>query len=413
VLNTCANALDLHLRTGRGEQPALVWESPLTGSARALGYAELQGAVARFAGALAALGVERGDRVLVYMPPVPEAVIGMLAAARLGAIHVVVSPGAAARELAQRVLQVTPKLILTASCGLEGGRAVPLAPRLEAALASVRQPPRCIVLERPEHRAELRPGRDLAWAELAAHASPAEAAPIEAKSTLYVSYARSATGSLRGSVRDHGGYAVALKWSLRHVFGLEPGQVVWADAELGGVVGHSYGVYAPLLLGCTSVLYEGGPPGTRDAAERRRVVERHRVSLLLTEPPSPRAGSPSAVRAQRAPGLPELDAWCPTETGWPIAAHCLGLASQPGPGAAPARPVPGFDVRVLGDDGHERARGEAGHLAIRLPLPPGCLRTLWQNDAGFERAYLERFPGYFDTGESGRIGADGGVERAG
>jgi propionyl-CoA synthetase len=285
VLNTCANALDLHVRSGRGEQPALVHDSPVTGSARRLSYRELHDEVARFAGALAALGVERGDRVLIYMPMVPEAVVGMLAAARLGAVHSVVFGGFASGELAQRIQHAAPKVLLTASCGIEAGRVVPYLPLVERALAASSHRPRhCVVLERPELPVELVPGRDLDWREVAAAGAPAAPVPVDAQAPLYILYTSGTTGLPKGVVRDNGGHAVALKWSLQHVYGMRPGEVFWAASDIGWVVGHSYIVYAPLLLGCTSVLYEGKPVGTPDASAYWRVVEAHGVNALFTAP---------------------------------------------------------------------------------------------------------------------------------
>jgi propionyl-CoA synthetase len=439
MLNTCANAVDLHVRSGRGEQPALIHNSPVTGAIRTLSYRELQDEVARFAGALAALGVERGDRVLVYMPMVPEAVIGMLAAARLGAIHSVVFGGFASGELAQRIQHAAPKVVLTASCGIEPGRVVPYLPLLERALEAVSAKPRhCIVLQRPQLEASLVAGRDLDWRELAVSGPPAAPVPVEAKAPLYILYTSGTTGSPKGVVRDNGGHAVALKWSLRHVYGMRPGDVFWAASDIGWVVGHSYIVYAPLLLGCTSILYEGKPVGTPDASAYWRVVSQHRVNALFTAPTALRAikredpdaklsrrfdlgslralflagerADPDTVAwAERALGVPVVDHWWQTETGWPIAANCLGLAAQPVKRGSPTKPVPGYDVCVLDDAGRELAAGETGHLVLRLPLPPGCLRTLWENEAGFESAYLARFPGYYATSDAGTLDADGYV----
>jgi propionyl-CoA synthetase len=406
---------------------------------RRLSYRELQGEVARFAGAMAALGVERGDRVLLYMPMVPEAVIGMLAAARLGAVHSVVFGGFASGELAQRIQHAAPKLLLTASCGIEPGRVIPYLPLVERALAATSHRPRhCIVLQRPQLRAPLSPGRDLDWDEVAAAGTPAAPVPVDSQAPLYILYTSGTTGLPKGVVRDNGGHAVALKWSLRHVYGMRPGEVFWAASDIGWVVGHSYIVYAPLLLGCTTLLYEGKPVGTPDASAYWRVVAQHRVNALFTAPTALRAikredpgarlarrfdlaslralflagerADPDTVAwAERALGVPVVDHWWQTETGWPIAANCLGLAPQPVKHGSPTKPVPGYDLRVLGDDGAELPRGEPGHLALRLPLPPGCLRTLWENDAGFERAYLSRFPGYYATSDAGRIDEDGYV----
>jgi propionyl-CoA synthetase len=439
ILNTCHNALDLHVMAGRGEQPALVWDSPVTGSQRSFSYRELTDAVARFAGALAALGVERGDRVLLYMPMVPEAVIGMLACARLGAVHSVVFGGFAPGELAQRIQHAAPKLVLTASCGIEPGRVVEYKPLLDAAIERVSEKPlHCVVLQRSPARAELMPGRDLDWADLAARGRPHGCVPVQAVEPLYILYTSGTTGSPKGVVRDNGGHAVALKWSLQHVYGMRPGQVFWAASDIGWVVGHSYIVYAPLLLGCTTVLYEGKPVGTPDAAAYWRVVARHGVQTLFAAPTAIRAirredpegrlledhdlsslralflagerADPDTLAwAEQRLGIPVIDHWWQTETGWPITATCLGLdAPAPVVGAA-GRPVPGWDVRVLGEDGAELAAGETGNLVIRLPLPPGALKTLYQNDEGFRRAYLERFPGYYQTADAGHVDAGGSV----
>jgi len=439
MLNTCYNALDLHVLAGRGEQVALVYESPVTGSQRSFRYRELLFEVERLAGALAGLGVERGDVVLLYMPMIPEAVFGMLAAARLGAIHSVVFGGFAANELAQRLQHAAPKVVLAASCGIEPGRVVAYKPLLDRALAQVSErPQRCVVLQRPEARAELVPGRDLDWEELVRGAPPAPCVPVGSSEPLYILYTSGTTGQPKGIVRDNGGHAVALKWSLRHVYGMQPGEVFWAASDIGWVVGHSYIVYAPLLLGCTTVLYEGKPVGTPDAAAFWRVVERHRVAALFTAPTAlraikredpegrlPRQHDLASLRtlflageradpdtllwAERALGVPVIDHWWQTETGWPIVANCMGLTPLPVKRGSPTRPVPGYDVRVLGEDGRELPPGETGHLVLKLPLPPGCAKTLWKNDAAFEQAYLSRFPGYYETADAGYIDADGYV----
>jgi propionyl-CoA synthetase len=439
MLNTCSNALDLHVACGRAEQTALVHDSPLTGRQQRFSYRALLERVSRFAGALRALGVERGDRVLLYMPMVPEAVIGMLASARLGAIHSVVFGGFAANELAQRIQHAAPKVVLTASCGLEPGRVVAYAPLLERAIEMASHKPRhCVVLGRPQQQAPLTPGRDLDWEEQEASGEPVAAVPVQASEPLYILYTSGTTGSPKGVVRDNGGHAVALKWSLEHVYGMRPGEVFWAASDIGWVVGHSYIVYAPLLLGCTSVLYEGKPVSTPDAGAYWRVAAEHGVDVLFTAPTAlraikredPRAELPrrhdlsklralflageradpdSVAWAERALGVPVIDHWWQTETGWPVAANCLGLERLPVKHGSPTRPVPGFDVRVLADDGRELPPGETGHLVLRLPLPPGCLRTLWQDDAGFERRYLSRFPGHYETSDAGHVDADGYV----
>jgi propionyl-CoA synthetase len=437
TLNTCFNALDLHVIAGRGDQAALLYESPVTGVSRSIGYRELLGEVSRFAGALAGLGVEKGDRVLIYMPMIPEAVVGMLACARIGAIHSVVFGGFASGELAQRIQHAAPKVILSASCGIEPGRVVPYKPLLDGALDKVSEKPQhCVVLQRPEEKAELVAGRDLDWQELAASASPAPCVPVHAGEPLYILYTSGTTGMPKGVVRDNGGHAVALKWSLGNVYDVRPGDVFWAASDIGWVVGHSYIVYAPLLQGCTTVLYEGKPVGTPDAAAYWRVAAELGVNVLFTAPTAlraikredprgelPRGFDLSALRAlflageradpdtvawaEQALGIPVIDHWWQTETGWPIAANCLGLTALPVKRGSPARPVPGYDVRVLGDDGRELPAGETGHVVLKLPLPPGCLKTLWQNDEAFDRAYLERFPGYYQTADAGHVDDDG------
>jgi propionyl-CoA synthetase len=437
MLNTCANALDLHVLSGRGEQAALIYDSPVTGTVRTFSYRELTDQVARFAGALRALGVERGDRVLLYMPMVPEAVVGMLATARLGAIHSVVFGGFASNELAQRIQHASPKVVLTASCGIEPGRVVAYKPLLDAAIEQAsNKPERVVVLQRPEQRAELVSGRDLDWGEVASAAEPVPSVPVQASEPLYILYTSGTTGMPKGVVRDNGGHAVALKWSLSHVYGMKPGDVFWAASDIGWVVGHSYIVYAPLFLGCTTVLYEGKPVGTPDASAYWRLIAEHRVNALFTAPTALRAikredpdaklarefdlsslrtlflagerADPDTVGwAERALDVPVIDHWWQTETGWPIAANCMGLAPQPVKHGSPTRPVPGYDVRVLGEDGSELPGGETGNICLKLPLPPGCLKTLWQNDAGFEQKYLSRFPGYYETADAGHVDEDG------
>jgi propionyl-CoA synthetase len=437
MLNTCYNAVDLHVAAGRGDQTALIYDSPVTDTLRSFSYTQLRDEVARLAGALTQLGVEPGDRVVIYMPMVPEAVFGMLACARIGAVHSVVFGGFAANELAQRIQHARPKLVLTASCGIEPGRVVAYKPMLDEAIASVSETPEhCVVLQREQARADLAPGRDLDWADTVADASAVGATPVQAKDPLYILYTSGTTGMPKGVVRDNGGHAVALKWSMKNVYGVGPGDVFWAASDIGWVVGHSYIVYAPLLLGCTTILYEGKPVGTPDAGAFFRVIEQHGVNVLFTAPTALRAvkredpeaalpkrydttslrtlflagerADPDTVAwCERALGVPVIDHWWQTETGWPIAANCMGIEPLPVKHGSPTRPVPGYDVRVLDEDGTEIPAGETGHVAIKLPLPPGCLRTLWENDAGFEKAYLERFPGYYQTADAGHIDEDG------
>jgi propionyl-CoA synthetase len=435
MLNTCFNAVDLHAEEGRGAQRALVYDSPVTGTKSALTYAELRDRVARFAGGLARLGVGHGDRVLIYMPMVPEAVIGMLACARLGAIHSVVFGGFAPAELAKRIEDAAPRVILSASCGIEPGRVLAYKPMLDEAIAlSKAAPERCVILQRPEQQAELGP-RDVRWEEVAA-ADPVACTRVAATDPLYVLYTSGTTGLPKGVVRDHGGHAVALKWSLRHVYGMRPGEVFWAASDIGWVVGHSYIVYAPLLLGCTTVLYEGKPVGTPDAGAFWRVIAEHGVRVLFTAPTAFRAikkedpngellrsydlsglralflagerADPATVAwAEQQLKLPVIDHYWQTETGWPVAANCLGIEPLPVKHGSPTKPVPGYDVRVLGEDGEEVPRGETGAIAIRLPLPPGCMPTQWRNDEGFKQAYLSRFQGYYETADAGFVDEDG------
>jgi propionyl-CoA synthetase len=439
VLNTCYNAVDLHVITGRGDQVALLYDSPVTGVVRRFTYRELQEEVARVAGMLTDLGVEKGDRVLLYMPMIPEAVFGMLATARIGAIHSVVFGGFAANELAQRIQHAAPRVVLTASCGIEPGRVVAYMPLLDRAIEMANhKPAHCVVLQRDPQRAELRAPRDCDWAELRASAPLEACAGVPSSEPLYILYTSGTTGLPKGVVRDNGGHAAALKWSLANVYGAAPGDVFFAASDIGWVVGHSYIVYAPLFLGCTTVLYEGKPVGTPDAGAFWRVVRDHGVNVLFAAPTALRAikredpdaklagrydlsslrslflagerADPDTVAwCERSLGIPVIDHWWQTETGWPIASTCQGLAPAPVVRGSPGRPVPGFDVCVLDDAGVELPAGETGHLVLRLPLPPGCLTTLWQNDAGYRRAYLERFPGFYETADAGYMDADGYV----
>jgi len=436
-LNTCYNAVDLHVLAGRGEQPAILYDSPLTDTLRSISYLELQDEVARLAGALLSLGVERQDRVLLYMPMVPEAIFGMLACARIGAIHSVVFGGFAAGELAQRIQHATPRVVLTASCGIEPGRVIPYQPLFEEAVSRVSEKPEhCIVLERPQAKWRRQEPRDHDWETLVGAAPAAGVVPVESKDPLYILYTSGTTGTPKGVVRDNGGHAVALKWSLRNVYGVEPGDVFWAASDIGWVVGHSYIAYAPLLLGCTSVLYEGKPVGTPDAGAFWRVAAQHQVNVLFTAPTAIRAikredpegkllgdydlgalralflagerADPDTVAwCERALGKPVIDHWWQTETGWPMAANCLGIEALPVRHGSPTRAVPGFEIEVLDEDGSPLPPGETGHIAVKLPLPPGCLRGLWKDDAGFQRSYLERFPGYYQTADAGHLDEDG------
>src|SRR5881394_3244246 len=427
TVNTCENALDWHVEHGRADQPALIYDSPVTGTIKTFTYRELRDAVARFAGVLLGQGVGRGDRVIIYLPMVPEAAIAMLACARIGAIHSVVFGGFASHELATRISHAAPVVIVSASCGIEVNRVVPYKPLLDKAieLAEVK-PRRCIILQRPQERAPLVAGRDSDWAELMATARPAECVPVAATDPLYILYTSGTTGMPKGVVRDNGGHLVALKWSMTHIYGVEPGEVYWAASDLGWAVGHSYIVYGPLFNGNTTVLYEGKPVGTPDPGAFWRVISQHRVRVFFTAPTAVRAikrydlsgfrtfflagerCDPDTLHwAERQLGVPVIDHWWQTETGWPIGANCVGLGMLPVKPGSCAKAVAGYDVRVLGEDGQELPAGHTGNIVIRLPLPPGCLPTLWSNDEGYVRSYLSRYPGYYLTADAGYKDADG------
>jgi propionyl-CoA synthetase len=437
-LNTSYNALDRHIEAGFGDRTALIYDSPVTGSTRSYTYAELRDEVALFAGALRGLGVGTGDRVIVYLPMIPEAVITMLACARLGAVHSVVFGGFAPKELAARIDDATPKVIVAASCGIEPTRVVEYKPIIDAALElSTHQPDRTVLLQR-----EIAPGklgeRDLSWESAVSGAAPADPVPVAATDPLYVLYTSGTTGKPKGVVRDNGGHAVALAWTMGAVYDIKPGDVWWTASDVGWVVGHSYIVYAPLLIGATTVLYEGKPVGTPDAGAFWRVISDHGVKALFTAPTAlraikkvdPEAGELAKYRldgfstlflagerldpetyhwAHDKLGVPVVDHWWQTETGWPIVANPRGLEPLPvKPGSATV-PLPGWDVQVLDADGSRLPAGEEGSIAIKLPLPPGALPTLWGDDQRYIDNYLSRFDGYYLTGDSGYVDADGYV----
>lgn len=436
-INTCHNALDRHVEAGRGDQDALIYDSPLSGSKRRYSYRALRDEVARVAGALKQLGVEKGDRVVIYMPMVPEAAMAMLACARIGAIHSVVFGGFAAPELAKRIDAAQPKLVMSASCGLEPGRLIAYKPLLDQALElSSHKVEHCLILQREQCHADLIAGRDVDWSEAVARAEPAACASLAATDPLYVLYTSGTTGKPKGVVRDNGGHAVAMHYSMRAVYRAAPGEVYWAASDVGWVVGHSYIVYAPLLMGCTTVLYEGKPVGTPDAGAFWRMIDEYRISTLFTAPTAFRAikkedpggellsgydlsclktlylagerSDPDTIEwAQKQLDVPVIDHWWQTELGWPAVSNCLGLEVMPVKPGSAAVPVPGYDMQVLDDDGQTLGTDQIGNLALRLPLPPGTLLTLWDNDDGYQDNYLSRYPGYYLTGDAGYRDGDG------
>ena len=438
-LNTCWNALDRHVAAGNGARIALAWDSPVTGSVLRISYAGLLERVARFAGGLKKLGVGKGDRVLIYMPMVPEGVIAMLAAVRLGAVHSVVFGGFAGPELATRIDHAKPKILIYASCGIEPRGVQPYLPMIEQALKIAQhRPDHCVLFQRDQHPVDPVPGRDVDWREVES-APKAGCEEVLATDPLYILYTSGTTGQPKGVVRDNGGHAVALRWSLPNVYGVKPAETFWAASDIGWVVGHSYIVYAPLLTGCTSILYEGKPVGTPDAGAFWRVAQQHKVVTLFTAPTAFRAlkrDDPngefikkydlSALRALFLAGercdpntlhwaeehlkIPVIDNWWQTETGWPICSNCLGVEKLPVKPGSPSRAAPGWDVRALdANTGLEMKRGEIGELAIKLPMAPGALVTLYLNDEGFKKTYLEAFPGYYKTADAGYVDEEGYV----
>jgi len=438
MLNTCYNAIDRHVEAGHGDRAALIYDSPVTETARTLTYADLLEQVSLFAGVLRELGVEKYDRVVVYMPMVPEAVVAMLACARLGAVHSVVFGGFAAHELAMRIDDARPKVVVSASCGIEPNRVVEYKPLLDKAIElATHKPLNVVVLQRPQALAEMVQGRDLDWNDAMAVATPAECVSVAAYDPLYILYTSGTTGRPRGVVRDNGGHAVALMWTMNHVYDVHPGETWWAASDIGWVVGHSYIVYAPLFAGATTVLYEGKPVGTPDAGAFWRVIGEHKVVGLFTAPTAIRAikrEDPEAEHLQRYDistlrnlfvagerldpdtytwsgehlAVPVVDNWWQTETGWPICANPRGFSDDlPLKAGSPSVPMPGYDVRVVDEHGDEVPAGTDGSIVIRLPLPPGNLPTLWEDDERFVRDYLARFPGNYLSGDGGHIDDDG------
>ena len=441
--NTCYNAVDRHVLAGRGDQAALIYDSPITDQAYQISYAELLDEVETLAAVLAKRGISKGDRVIIYMPMVPEAVIAMLAVARLGAIHSVVFGGFAPAELAIRINDATPKAMITASCGIEPSRVIPYKPLLDQAIEdATHKPDLCLILQRPQITATLIEGRDLdykvAMTEARAAGLKQDCVPVAATDPLYILYTSGTTGQPKGVVRDNGGHMVALMWTMDHIYGVEPGDVFWAASDVGWVVGHSYICYAPLLFGCSSVIYEGKPVGTPDAGSFWRVISSYNVKVLFTAPTAFRAirkvdpkgdlinaydmsgfkalflagerTDPDTLHwAEDKLNVPVIDHWWQTETGWTIAGNTLGCGLVDVPAGSSGRPMPGYDVQVLDDGGHPVDAGTLGNIVVKLPLPPSCLPTLWGANERFREAYLDTFPGYYMTSDAGIIDADGNI----
>jgi propionyl-CoA synthetase len=440
-INTCYNALDLHIDQGRGDQYALIYDSPVTNTINKYTYSELRDKVARFAGVLAGLNVHKGDRVLIYMPMIAEAAIAMLACARIGAVHSVVFGGFAPNELATRINDAKPKVIVSASCGIEVARVIPYKPLLDEAINASKddcKPQNCVIFQRPMQTADMIAGRDLDWKDSVAAATPHDCVPVAATDPLYILYTSGTTGEPKGVVRDNGGHAVALKWSMKNIYDIDAGDVYWAASDVGWVVGHSYIIYAPLLKGCTTIIFEGKPIGTPDAGVFWRVIAEHGVKTMFTAPTAFRAikrEDPKAELtkqydlsnfkslflagerldpdtlhwAEKHLGIPVIDHWWQTETGWAICANPMGIHHFPVKEGSPTKPAPGWNVQVVDADSQPVEAGQIGALVVKLPLPPGSLPTLWKKDERYISSYLEEFPGYYKTADAGFIDADGYV----
>ncbi len=436
-MNTCYNAVDYHVENGRGGQAALIYDSPVTGTVKQYTYAELRDQVAKFAGVLKKHGAKKGERVIIYMPMIPEAVIAMLACARLGAIHSVVFGGFAPNELAIRIDDAKPVIMVSASCGVEGKKTIEYKPLLDRALdLSKHKPSKCIIYQREQATAPLTAGRDFDWKSEMASAAPEECVPVLSTDPLYILYTSGTTGIPKGVVRDNGGHAVAMKWSMKYIYDINPGEVFWAASDVGWVVGHSYIVYAPLINGSTTILYEGKPVGTPDPGAFWRVISQHKVKALFTAPTAFRAIKKEDPKGEYKKkydisclkylflagerldpdtyhwasdllGIPVIDHWWQTETGWAIAANCMGLEQLPIKAGSPTKPTPGYHVEILDVNGKKVPNGSEGVVAIKLPLPPATLPTLWENDDKYRESYLETFPGYYFTGDGGYYDKDG------
>jgi propionyl-CoA synthetase len=437
MVNTCYNAVDRHVESGRGDQAAIIYDSPVSQTKRSISYVELRNRVASLAGALRAKGVEKGDRVIIYMPMIPEALEAMLACARLGAVHSVVFGGFAANELAVRIDDAKPKAIIAASCGIEPARVVQYKPLLDAAIdTAAHQPDFCVIFQREQAVAKLIEGRDVNWHGFQYGVEPAECVPVAGNHPAYILYTSGTTGQPKGVIRHTGGHLVALNWTMSNIYDVKPGDVFWAASDVGWVVGHSYICYGPLIHGNTTVLYEGKPIGTPDAGAFWRVIEEHNVKVLFTAPTAFRAikredpkgdlvkkydlsgfkslflagerADPDTIQwAQNVLGKPVIDHWWQTETGWAIAANPLGIEALPVKPGSPSVAMPGYDVRILDEAGHEVATGEMGAIAVKLPLPPGTLPGLWNAEDRFAKSYLDHFPGYYETGDAGMKDEDG------
>ncbi len=438
-LNTCYNALDRHVKNGRADQAALIYDSPVTDTKKTYSYQELLDEVSKLAGVLTDLGVTKGDRVLIYMPMIPQGVMAMLACARIGAVHSVVFGGFAANELATRINDAKPKVILSTSCGIEGSRIIKYKPLLDSAIElSDHKPTNTVIFQRPQEVSDMQEGRDINWADAVANTTPADCVSVEATDPLYILYTSGTTGQPKGVVRDNGGHAVAMMWSMKNLYNIKPGEVFWAASDIGWVVGHSYICYGPLLNGSTTVIFEGKPIGTPDPGAFWRVISEHKVASLFTAPTALRAirkedpdceyikkYDMSCMRALFLAGercdpdtlfwaqdkiqVPVVDHWWQTETGWAIAANCLGLGELPIKPGSPTKAVPGYDIQFLDEAGQQVPAGEMGAIAIKLPLPPGTFPTLWQNEERFFSSYLETFEGYYETGDAGYQDEDGYV----
>ena len=436
-VNTCYNAVDRHVLAGNGGRLAIIYDSPVTGTKAKITYQELQDKTARLAGALRAKGVEKGDRVIIYMPMVPEALVAMLACTRIGAIHSVVFGGFAANELATRIDDATPKAIIAGSCGVEPGRVVAYKPLLDGAIdLADHKPEFCVILQREMAKADLIPGRDFDWDAVQDGVEPAECVPVSGDHPAYVLYTSGTTGKPKGVIRPTAGHLVALNWSMKNIYDINPGEVFWAASDVGWVVGHSYICYAPLIAGCTTVVFEGKPVGTPDAGTFWRVISEHNVKALFTAPTAFRAikrvdqngefigkydlscmktlflagerADPDTITwAQDQLGIPVIDHWWQTETGWAIAANPMGIEHLPVKLGSPSVAMPGYDIRILDESGHQMATGELGAIAVKLPLPPGNLSNLWNAADRYQKSYLSAFPGYYETGDAGYVDADG------